>query len=84
MATLTYTVSDTTHGTNTKSYTLSDADVARIIAAFKWNAAKQVDDAITDTAALLRWAQYCNDSARSFVQRVEADKQTTPALIATA
>jgi hypothetical protein len=76
MASLTFSVANTALGSNSKSYTFTDAEIDRLIAAvktFPGNAA------LTDLQALARWADWCKDRTVAMVLQIEQGRAAASA-----
>lgn len=71
MGSIAFSVTDTAHGTVSKSYTVSDADIARMVAAYQNDANVNVNGTATRNQVLLYIAKTWLKEAQSKVSAVE-------------
>jgi len=74
MATLTIGLSGSATVNGSKNYTLTDAQVARLIAAMKY----YFGSTLTDGQALVAWADGVIDHTKSQIAQAERNQQTVP------
>lgn len=69
MGTVTFQVTETGQSTATKTYTVSDTDIDRFVAAWQDDANAAVGGTATRAQVLLTWANYVMSQAANRVER---------------